>query len=115
MSAYQYEEFERRMRRISRRHTRLSQGYRTEVTGDNLVVAKPRRKKRMGTLRGLCIIFLTILIFKGFLHAELGAGAYSDRIERLAQGTIVEQAGAWVMTADPVTLWLSDIASSLVR
>ena len=115
MSAYQYEEFERRMRRISRRHTRLSQGYRTEITGDNLVVAKPRAKSRAGTVRGLMIIFLTILIFKGFLHAQLGPLAYEDRVDRLSQGTIVEQAGAWAMTADPVTLWISQMVSSLVR
>jgi len=115
MSAYQYEEFERRMRRISRRHTRLSQGYRTEITGDNLVVAKPRAKTPVGTIRGLIIVFLTVLVFKGFLHAQLGAGAYDNRIDRLSQGTIVEQAGAWAMTADPVTLWISKTVSSLVR
>ena len=115
MSAYQYEEFERRMRRINRRHTRLSQGYRTEITGDNLVIAKPRGKKRTGTLRGLALIFMTMLLFKGFLHAQLGPAAYADRVERLGNGTIVEQAGAWAMTADPVTLWLSSKFSSLVR
>lgn len=115
MSAYQYEEFERRMRRISRRHTRLSQGYRTEITGDNLVIAKPRARKRSGAVRGLIVILFTMLFFKGFLHAQLGPAAYADRIERLGNGTIVEQAGAWAMTADPVTLWLSEKIGSLVR
>ena len=115
MSAYQYEEFERRMRRINRRHTRLSQGYRTEITGDNLVIAKPRAKRRTGALRGLALIFVTMFFFKAFLHAQLGPAAYADRVERLGNGTIVEQIGAWAMTADPVTLWVSERIASLVR
>lgn len=115
MSAYQFEEFERRMRRINRRHTKLSQGFVTEVTDDGLVVAKPRRKGRGATIRGVAVMIVTIMIFKGFLHATLGPMAYQDRVERLASGNIIEQAGAWVMTADPVTLWLSGNLVSLVR
>ena len=108
MSASQYEEFDRRMRRISRRHTQLSHGYVTSVNDDGLVVAKPKRKFRRGTLRGVAIVVLVLMVFKGFLHSQLGADAYLARVDGLAAGSIFEQAGAVVMAADPITLWLSD-------
>lgn len=107
MSASQYEEFDRRMRRISRRHTQLSHGYVTSVNDDGLVIAKPKRRMRRGTLRGLAIVVLVLMIFKGFLHSQLGSEAYQARLDGLAGGSIFEQAGAVVMAADPITVWLS--------
>jgi hypothetical protein len=115
MSASQFDEFDRRMRRINRRHSKLSQGYVTAVNGDGLVIARPQRRSNRGTLRGLVVILVVMLLFKGFLHAQLGPQAYTDRVESLAAGTIIEQAGAWVMTPDPLTLWISAQVASLVR
>ena len=115
MSAYQFEEFERRMRRINRRHTKLSHGFKTEVNNDGLVVAKPHKRRGGATLRGLAFIAVIILLFKGFLHAQLGATAYEERVVKLSEGNVVEQVGAWAMTADPITLALSNQLSSLVR
>ncbi|QMU57901.1 MAG: hypothetical protein GKR98_06630 [Boseongicola sp.] len=115
MSAYQFEEFERRMRRINRRHTKLSQGYVTQVNGDGLVVARPKRRTSGSTIRGVALMLAVILVFKGFLYAQLGPQGYADRVNALAGGNTIEQAGAWVMTADPVTLWLSEQIISLVR
>jgi hypothetical protein len=115
MSASQFDEFDRRMRRISKRHSKLSHGYVTSVNPDGLVVAKPQRKSHRGTIRGLAILLLVMMVFKGFLHAQLGPATYENRVEALKEGSVVEQAGAWVMTADPVTLWISNHVSSLVR
>ena len=115
MSASQFEEFDRRMRRISRRHSKLSHGYVTAVNSDGLVVAKPQRRSLRGTLRGLAVVVLVMLVFKGFLHAQLGAAAYQERVDALHAGSIFEQAGAWIMTADPLTQYLSVKISSLVR
>ncbi len=115
MSASQFEEFDRRMRRISRRHSKLSHGYVTAVNSDGLVVAKPQRRSARGTLRGLAVIVLVMIAFKGFLHAQLGATAYQDRVDALNAGSVFEKAGALVMTADPLTEYLSVKISSLVR
>lgn len=115
MSASQFDEFERRMRRINRRHSKLSHGYVTAVNSDGLVVAKPQRRSSRGMLRGLAVIVLVMFAFKGFLHAQLGPQAYQDRIDALAAGSVVEQVGAVVMTPDPVTLWISSKVVSLVR
>lgn len=115
MSAYQFDEFERRMRRINRRHTKLSQGFKTEVNDDGLVVAKPHKRRGGATLRGIAFIAVVVMLFKGFLHAQLGVYAYEERVLSLAEGNAIEKVGAWVMTADPVTLTLSQHLSSLVR
>ena len=45
----------------------------------------------------------SLMALKVLLHAYLGPAAYDERITRLANGTAVEQMGAYVMTADPVT------------
>lgn len=115
MSASQFDEFDRRMRRIHRRHSKLSHGYVTAVTDDGMVVAKPQRRSHRGAVRGVIFILAVLMLFKGFLHAQLGAGAYQERVDALAAGSVIEQAGAWAMTADPVTLWISGKLGSLVR
>ena len=115
MSASQFDEFDRRVRRISRRQTKLSHGYVTTVTDDGMVVAKPKRKSRWGTVRSLILLAIVMVAFKGVLHARLGGVEYQARIDALSAGTAVEKAGAWVMTADPLTAFISGHVSSLVR
>ncbi|MEO1536362.1 MAG: hypothetical protein AAFR73_01415 [Pseudomonadota bacterium] len=107
MSASQYDEFDRRMRRITRRHTQLSRGYVTAVNDDGLVIAKPRRKFSRGTLRGIAIVVLVLMLFKGVLHSQLGPTAYAERLGGLSEGSVFEKAGAVLMSADPITVWLS--------
>lgn len=115
MSASQFDEFDRRMRRISKRQSKLSHGYVTKVNPDGLVVAKPQRRSYRGLMRGLVILIAVMMIFKGVLYTQLGAAAYEARVTSLKEGSVVEQSGAWVMTPDPVTVWLSDKIVSLVR
>ena len=115
MSASQFEEFDRRMRRISRRHSKLSQGYVTTVNSDGLVIARPRRRSSRATLRGVAMVVIVLVLFKGFLHSQIGSAAYAERVDGLSQGSMVEKGGAFVMVADPLTLWLSERFSSLVR
>ena len=115
MSASQYDEFDRRVNRISRRQTKLSHGYVTTVTDDGMMIAKPKRKSKMGTVRSLILLALVMIVFKGVLHARLGAPEYQARIAALAEGSTVEQIGSWVMAEDPLTVLISGQVSSLVR
>ena len=115
MSAQQFDEFERRMRRISRRHSKLSHGYVTSVTSDGLVVAKPKGRSWRWLLRAVVIMALATIILKGVLHSQLGAAAYQAKVDELSAGSSLEQVGSVIMTADPVTLWISSQVSSLVR
>ena len=115
MSAHQFDEFERRMRRINRRHSKLSHGFVTQITDDGLVVAKPSKPRGYALVRGAFLLLLVMVIFKGFLHSNLGAVAYQAQVETLRGGNTIEQIGALAMTADPVTLSISSAISSLVR
>lgn len=115
MSASQFDEFDRRMRRINRRHSKLSHGYVTSINDDGLVIAKPARKGRNTIARATVIVVVMLLLFKGVLHAQLGAQAYQERLELLGSGTAMEKAGAIIMTPDPITLWVSSKVVSLVR
>ncbi|GAA3868673.1 hypothetical protein GCM10022404_18480 [Celeribacter arenosi] len=74
---------------------------------DELIIARSRRTANHRTLR---IILLTIsfgFVFKATMFALLGAATYADRVAKLAAGSFVERACAWVMTADPATIWVA--------
>ena len=46
---------------------------------------------------------------------SLGQEAYDARVDKLRSGTIVEQMGAFVMQAEPATIWISEFFASLVE
>lgn len=115
MSASQFDEFDRRMERISRRHTKLSRGYVTRVNGDGLIVAKPKRRGGKVLVRAFVLLVLVLFLFKAFLLAEIGDDAYDARVTALASGSWGEQAGSVAMAKDPITIWLANKFSSLVR
>ena len=74
---------------------------------DELIIARSRRTANHRTLR---IIMLTIsfgFVFKATMYALLGAATYADRVAQLSAGTFVERACAWVMAADPATIWVA--------
>lgn len=54
------------------------------------------------------LVFLAVsLVLKAGLLMHIGETDYKERVARLAEGTQLEQAGAFVMQADPITVWLS--------
>lgn len=111
MAEANYAKFSKRMRLIEKRHRKMSHGYVQMVERDGLLVPIARRKaRRHFPLRGLAITLALFLLFKAGLMMQLGAATYDDRVAKLAAGTSVEQVGAWVMTADPISVWISDQA-----
>ena len=109
------QDFGKRLRRIDRRHRKMAHGYVTSINHDGLIVARPRRRAPRFPWKGLMLTAALLLLFKGFLYMSLGGITYDARVERLSQGTVVEQAGAFVMQADPATLWISGQINSLVK
>lgn len=110
----QYREFGSRLKRIDRRHRKLSDGYVTSVNHDGLIIAVPRRRRMRVPFAGIALLAVGVIAVKGIVHAQLGPEVYEARIAALSQGGQVERAGAWVMQADPVTLWVSDQARLLL-
>ncbi len=100
-------QFGHRLKRIDRSHRRLAQGYVTSVNHDGLIIARPARRSSGMPLRGVFLCLTVLLTFKAFVYAQIGAAAYADRVALLESGTIVEKLGAYVMVADPVTVWLA--------
>ncbi|WP_428928141.1 hypothetical protein [Marinibacterium sp. SX1] len=99
-----FEGFDARLRRIERNKRQLANGYELHMQNDGLIVARPRRSRSLGVPPRAIILFIAgVLLFKGILIASLGPLAYGERVTALGNGSIVEQAGAWVMQIDPVS------------
>lgn len=102
-----FQGFDSRLKSIGRKRTRLAQGYVSKVGKDGLIVFRPKRRTGGFPLRGLLYVVLGFTFFKAVIIAHLGVALYDDRLARLSEGSIVEQAGAVVMQADPISLMLS--------
>lgn len=108
-------EFDTRLKRIDRKHRKLAGGFVSAVSHDGLIIAKPRRRRLRVPFAGLALVAVGIVAFKGIVHSQLGPTTYEARITALAEGSQVERVGAWVMQADPLTLWVSDQARTLLN
>ena len=95
--------FDGRLQRIGRKHSQLAHGYELHMQDDGLIVARPKRPRSYVPPRSLALFFIGFLAFKGVLIASLGPIAYDEKLDALHQGTVIEQAGAWVMMPDPVS------------
>lgn len=98
--------FEVRMNKIGKRQQRLSRGYVMSVNHDGLIIAEPKRKSSVIPWRGLLFVLVGTLIVKGVMFAQAGEENYTARVATLASGNQVEQIGAYVLAADPVTRWI---------
>ena len=114
MSGTQFDSFDDRLRKIDKRHRKLARGYVMSVNHDGLVIAEPKVHRRTFPWRGILLILVGLMAFKGFLHSQIGPELYQARVVSLANGNVIEQVGAYAMTADPVTLWISEKFTSLV-
>ncbi|MGO4916188.1 hypothetical protein [Pseudogemmobacter sp. W21_MBD1_M6] len=61
------------------------------------------------------LTLIALFGLKGFLYVNLGAITYTERVGKLQSGTVVEQFGAYVMQADPVTLWVADQIHNVLK
>lgn len=100
----QYQEFQGRLRRVDRIHRR---GGGFEAVGTLGRSFYNQRTQRRPLLRVLMVVAAGFLAIKALLLMQIGTVDYQDRLQRLHDGSMVEQAGAYVMQIDPVTAWLS--------
>ena len=99
--------FDQRVQRLTKKHKAMSHGYGPELRSDGLIIITPRGvNTSMLLLAGVAIVAAFVL-FKAFLLAYLGPDAYSERVEMLRLGTVVEYAGSWVMQTEPATEFLA--------
>jgi hypothetical protein len=108
--------FDNRVRRINKRKSKQARnGSVLVLADDGLITTRTRRRSARFPWRGVALTFACLFILKGILLAQLGAQTYDDRVTKLEQGTVFEQAGAFVMKADPITKWTADTIGTYLR
>ncbi|SEV89115.1 hypothetical protein SAMN04488515_0090 [Cognatiyoonia koreensis] len=105
--------FEKRLRKIIRNHNRMANGVVHTMRKDGLIVAKPRIYNPRFPLRGLVLLIAAAFLFKGYIYASLGPADYNSRVAALGEGTLIEQAGAWMMYADIATVYIGTFMNGL--
>lgn len=106
--------FEERLRRVTRKHRRMSEnGVARRMGPDGLVVEYPRRRMPRFPWRALVSLIVVAVVFKAAVLASLGATEYGLRVERLQSGTTVERASALVLQVDPASVMVADLLNRL--
>lgn len=83
-----------------------------DAAEDGVIVLTCERPAAEITLKGFALLVLAFLIFKGFVIAHLGLDAYAAAIQKLAFGSFLEQAGAFVMRPDAASQWIAGLLAS---
>lgn len=111
MADPQMNEFYGRLKRVERIHRRGG-GFEAEGT-----LGRPRavERRRSSWLRPLLLVVAGFLFLKALLLMQIGPIDYQERVDRLSQGTQVEQVGAWAMQMDPATVWVSHRLRELLK
>ena len=82
---------------------------------DGLIVSRPKRQPIQISFRVVIFFLAAFIGFKAFLFAGVGPLTYQDRLANLQSGTVVEKAGAYVMQADPLTVYVATQIGSNLR
>ena len=116
MADMKHKDFEHRLQRIERGHRNISGGYvKLEERNGLLVPVKKVRSRRGFPWRGLFLVLVVFMLFKATLLAYLGPIHYIEQHAQLEQGSIVEQAGAWILRPDAATVYLSGVIAPVVN
>lgn len=97
------DEFNDRLKKLRRSHSRLARGYNAQVGRDGLIVFRPRRRRSGLPLRGILLTVAAFFGFKVLVLMHLGEVTYTERAAELMNGSAAEQIGGWLMHIDPVT------------
>lgn len=102
--------------RVSRIEQARAEGYGFEAPGTvGLSHYTRTQRRRMSIIGPLCVAILMTLALKGFIHFKVGAATYQARVETLQAGQGFDKLGAWLMQADPATLWVSGFITDLTK
>ncbi len=103
--------------RISRIEAAKSGGRVVAATfgpADAMQHSKPQTR-RLHYIKPIFLAVLLALMVKGAIHYKVGAATYDQRVASLAAGDGLDLVGAWLMQADPATLFVSDFIREMTR
>ena len=94
--------------RVARIERARAKGYGFEANGTlgRSHYLRPARQRRP-LLRVLIFAFVCVFGLKGAILYNIGPESYEARIDRLETGKEFDRLGAWLMQADPVTVWVA--------
>ncbi len=102
------QDFYGRLGRIDRIH-QSGGGFEADgALGMSYYNARRKPARRRGFLAPVVLVMMTVIALKAGVLASIGPERYEERIAALRAGTGAEQAGAWVLQADPLTAMLAD-------
>ena len=111
-----HKSFDTRVKLIGTAHRRAPKKRQAIVVGaDGQISARRKRKVPSLPIKGVLYLFLGLALFKSIALAQFGLPGYSERIEALRQGTIVEQTGAVVMQPDRVSVAIASLVAPYLR
>ncbi|TCO72969.1 hypothetical protein EV655_103198 [Rhodovulum euryhalinum] len=101
----QYEEFRGRLDRLERMHRK---GYGFEAPGTlGRSYSRRRLPGRIPLWRSLGTIALAVVVVKALILAQVGQINYTQRLERAAGDSVVQQVSIYIMQIDPITEWMA--------
>lgn len=105
-------DFYSRVSRIEKSHAK---GYGFDAPGTLRRRAPSRSGSRALKLLKPLVVALVLGVFlKGLIHYYVGPQTYESRVSALAAGTGFDPVGAWLMYADPVSLYVSNQLQALL-
>jgi len=108
--------FAKRSRQIVRsRRSVMRRGGELALGPDGLLTVRPKRGMTGIPFRGIFLIAALLFGAKAMMLVQDGPQTYGERVAKLAEGGTVEQAGAWVMQADSLTLMLAGYIAPLLQ
>ena len=100
-------QFKKRLRALERKDRALERGFTTQLRSDGLLIVKPKRRAASISGRSILLFAAAFIGFKGLALAHVGQVTYDARVAELATGTVLEQAGAFVMQSDPASEYVA--------
>lgn len=110
-----HQHFGKRINDLNRKHVMMANGYYTVIRDDGLVIARPAKRSAGFPFKTFLLLGVLFFIFKALVLSSVGPGTYQIRLNKLQSGTVVEQAGAWMLGLDPVTLAISTKVGPIFR
>ena len=105
-------DFYSRVSRIEKSHAK---GYGFEAAGTLGRKGSTRSGVRvLKLLKPLALVVAMGIGVKGVIHSYVGAQTYESRVSALAAGNGFDPVGAWLMHADPATLWVSSQLAGII-
>ena len=112
----EHHQFLSRVNRLERKHNDMSYGYTAQIRSDGLIVIGPKKKQQSRiSARSVLLFLAAFILFKGFLIASIGVDGYQDRLAKLQAGSVLEQGGAVIMMADPLSQFAAQKIGPILR